>query len=105
MNLKQIVKKGDTSRIEYIWIRDANWAGPTGLAWNSAGLTAYYVRTQGSATSITLATQTATGAYSSGGFVQMDSTNMPGLYRFDPPDACFATGRIKWSSYSKALPA
>lgn len=33
-----------------------------------------------------------TGAYSSGGFVEVDATNMPGLYRFDPPDAVFATG-------------
>jgi hypothetical protein len=59
---------------------------------NSAGLTAYYARTQGSAVAITLATQTVTGAFSSGGFVEVDATNMPGIYRFDPPDAAFATG-------------
>jgi hypothetical protein len=38
-----------------------------------------------------LVTQTATGAYSSGGFVAVDGTNMPGLYRFDIPNAVFAT--------------
>lgn len=92
---KQVVKKGDTSRIEYVFIQDSSsttGAGLTGLAFNSAGLTAYYVRTGGTATAITLATQTAGGAYSSGGFVAVDGTNMPGVYRIDPPDAVFATG-------------
>lgn len=92
---KQVVKKGDTSRIEYVFIQDSSsttGAGLTGLAFNSAGLTAYYVRTGGTATAITLATQTANGAYSSGGFVAVDGTNMPGVYRLDIPDAVFATG-------------
>lgn len=92
---KHLVLKGDTSRIEYIFIQNSSLttgAGLTGLAFNSASLTAYYVRTQGSATAITLATQTVTGAFSSGGFVEVDATNMPGVYRLDIPDACFATG-------------
>ena len=92
---KQVVKKGDTSRIEYVFIQDSSsttGAGLTGLAFNAAGLTAYYVRTGGLATAITLATQTANGAYSSGGFVAVDGTNMPGVYRLDIPDAVFATG-------------
>ena len=41
---------------------------------------------------ITLATQTVTGAFSSGGFVEVDATNMPGVYRLDLPDAVCATG-------------
>lgn len=89
------VKKGTTSRIEYVFVQDSSsttGGGKTGLAYNTAGLTAYYARPGGSATSITLATQTVTGAYSSGGFVEVDATNMPGVYRFDVPDACFATG-------------
>lgn len=92
---KQLVKKGDTSRIEYIFVQNSSsttGAGLTGLVFNSSGLTAYYVRTQGSATAITLATQTVTGAFSSGGFVEVDATNMPGIYRVDIPDAVFATG-------------
>ena len=92
---KQLVLKDDTSRIEYIFIQNSSLttgAGLTGLVFNSAGLTAYYARTQGAAVAITLATQTVTGAFSSGGFVEVDATNMPGLYRFDPPNAAFATG-------------
>lgn len=95
---KQLVLKGDTSRIEYIFVQNSSLttgAGLTGLAFNTASLVAYYVRTQGSATAITLATQTVTGAFSSGGFVEVDATNMPGVYRVDIPDACFASGQDK----------
>jgi len=87
------VKKGSASRTEYVWLLDSSAAGgvgKTGLTFS--GPTAYYARNRGAATAITLATQTATGAWSSGGFVEVDSANMPGLYRFDPPDAAFASG-------------
>lgn len=63
-------------------------AGLTGLVYNSSGLSCYYRKgATGSATSITLATQTVGGSWSSGGFVQIDATNMPGVYRFDVPNA------------------
>lgn len=92
---KHLVTKGNTSRTEYVLIQDSSssvGAGLTGLAFNTASLVAYYVRPLGNATSITLATQTVTGAWSSGGFVEVSSANMPGLYRFDIPDAIFASG-------------
>lgn len=64
----------------------------TGLAYNTASLTAYYrAGATGSLTAISLATQTVTGAYSSGGFVEISSANAPGLYRFDIPNAVIAT--------------
>jgi hypothetical protein len=71
--------------------------GKTGIAFNAASFTAYYVRPPvagvgGTAVSITLATQTVSGAYSSGGWVEVDATNLPGIYRFDIPNAVFATG-------------
>jgi len=87
--------KGTTSYRAYIFVLDSSvstGAGKTGLVFNTASLVAYYVRPGAAATSITLATQTVTGAYSSGGFVEIDATNMPGLYRFDVPDAALATG-------------
>jgi len=65
----------------------------TGLVFNTSGLTAYYRRgATGTATAITLVTQTVGGAYSSGGFVETDATNMPGNYRLDLPNAVIATG-------------
>jgi hypothetical protein len=93
--MKLALPKGATSQTVLIFIQDSTstgGAGKTGLAFNTASLTAYYARPRAAAVAITLATQTVTGAYSSGGFVEIDATNMPGLYRFDPPDAVLATG-------------
>lgn len=87
--------KASTGKILYFFAQDTSSAtggGLTGLAFNSSGLTCYFTRTQGSATAVTLVTQTVTGSWSSGGFVEVDATNQPGLYRFDPPDAGLATG-------------
>jgi len=87
--------KGTTSYRAYIFIQDSSvttGAGLTGLVFGTSNLVAYYVRPGGSATSNTLITQTVTGAYSSGGFIAVDGTNMPGLYRVDIPDAVLATG-------------
>lgn len=92
---KLAVKPGTTSLITHVFIRDSSvttGAGKTGLAYNTSSLVAYYVRPGGSAMAITLATQTVTGAYSSGGFVEVDATNMPGMYRLDVPDAAITTG-------------
>lgn len=93
--MKLLLKKGTTSYRAYIFVQNSSvttGAGLTGLLFNSAGLTAYYVRPGAAAAAVTLATQTVTGAYSSGGFVEIDATNMPGVYRFDIPDAALATG-------------
>lgn len=88
---------GSTSQTINVFIQDSSsttGAGLTGLAFNSAGLTAYYALPRAAPVQITLATQTVTGAYSSGGFVELDATNMPGWYRFDLPDAALASGRF-----------
>lgn len=92
---KLAIKKDLTSVSLYLFIQNSSvttGAGLTGLAFNSAGLTAYYVRPLTAAAAITLATQTVSGAFSSGGFVEVDATNMPGVYRFDVPNAALATG-------------
>lgn len=93
--MKKIIKAGATSQTIDIFIQDSastTGAGKTGLAYNTASLTAYYRKgATGSATAITLATQTVGGAYSSGGFVEIDATNMPGLYRLDLPNAVVDT--------------
>ena len=90
------VTKGATSQSIPIEIKDSSvttGAGLTGLAYNTAGLTAYYWRAGGTATAITLATLAAVNSgYSSGGFKEVDAANMPGMYRLDVPDAAFASG-------------
>lgn len=91
-----IRNKGATSQSIYVVILDSTsttGGRKTGLVFNTSGLTAYYVRQGGSATAITLATlAAANSAYSSGGFKEVDATNMPGVYRLDIPDAALASG-------------
>lgn len=93
--MKRQILKGSTDVTEYVFIQDSSsavGAGLTGLVWNAAGLVASQVRPLAARVAITLATQTVTGAHSNGGFVEVDATNMPGVYRFDPPDTVYATG-------------
>jgi len=68
------------------------YLGATGLVFNTSGLAAYYVRNQSAPVAITLVTQTPTGAWTSGGFAEISSATVPGLYRLDVPNAAFAAG-------------
>lgn len=94
--MKLSILAGATSQSINVFIRDSSsttGGGLTGLTYNSAGLTAYYSHAgaYATATSITLATLAAVNsAYSSGGFRELDATNMPGWYRFDLPNAVIA---------------
>jgi hypothetical protein len=84
---------GTTSQTVYVKIVDVFGAPLTGLVFDSAGLTAYYVRTRSAPVQITLVTLAATTtAFTSGGFKEVDSTNMKGVYRLDVPDAAIASG-------------
>ena len=56
------------------------------------GGSASYHRQGAARVDFTLVTQTVAGAHTDGGFVLIDDTNMPGLYRLDVPDAAFVTG-------------
>ncbi len=80
------IKANITAYSEYI-----NLAS-TGYSFSTATLKAYYVRPNLTATSISLASQTVNGAWVSGGFVEVDPINMPGLYRFDVPNEVIAAG-------------
>lgn len=88
-----IVGAGDTSNVLYVKLRDSTTGfAKTGLVFNSAGAAASYTRPLAAAISITLASQTVTGAWTSGGFVEVDATKCPGLYRLDIPDGAVASG-------------
>lgn len=92
----KMLKKGVTSQSIDIWVEDSSsgvGAGLTGLVFNSAGLVAYYHRPGSASVAITLVTLAAiTTAWASGGFKEVDATNMPGWYRLDVPDAVIASG-------------
>jgi len=66
------------------------YLGATGLTFATSGLAAYYVRNQSAPVAITLVTQTPTGAWASGGFAEISSSLVPGVYRLDVPNAAFA---------------
>lgn len=93
--MSESIYAGLTSQSIDIFLADSSsttGGGLTGLVYNSSGLTCYYRKgATGSATALTLATQTVGGAWSSGGFVEVDSTNMPGIYRLDLPNAAVDT--------------
>lgn len=93
--MKRNVAKGTASNIFHIFIQDSSQtdgSGLTGLAWNTGSLTAYYIR-EGAATPVEITLVTATvGTFASGGFKEVDATNLPGVYEFHPPNAAFVTG-------------
>jgi hypothetical protein len=87
--------KGTTSLILQIFIRDLSdnsGLGKSGLAHNTASLTAYYKRNTAAApVAITLVTATL-GTFASGGFKEIDATNMIGAYELHIPNAALITG-------------
>ena len=93
--MSEYVYAGLTSQTIDIFLQDSSsttGAGLAGLVYNSAGLVASYRKgATGSRVAITLATQTVGGAFSSGGFVEIDATNMKGVYRLDIPNAAVDT--------------
>lgn len=95
--MKRLIKLGTTSKRLVIFIQDSSstvGAGLTGLVYNSAGLAWYYWREDtGNAggTAVTLATATR-GTFTSGGFKEVDATNLPGMYEIGVPDAALASG-------------
>ena len=92
--MSELITAGSTDQTIDIFLQDsssASGAGLTGLAFNSSGLKCYYRKgATGSATQLTLATQTVGGSHTDGGFVEIDSTNAPGLYRLDLSDTMVA---------------
>ena len=66
--------------------------GTRGLTSSTAGLSARYNRTRTASVSIPLVARTIAQAWTSGGFAEVDATNMPGVYRLDIPDAALAAG-------------
>lgn len=93
---KRWIKAASTSQTIDIFVLDSSstvGAGLTGLVFNTAGLTCYYRKgALGTPTAVTLATLAlVTTAWSSGGFIAVDGTNMPGVYRLDIPNVVLDT--------------
>jgi hypothetical protein len=81
------------SKILEVMLRDSTTgAGKTGLAYGD--VTYFTIREGTDSTHVhgTCVTMTK-DAYADHGFVELDSTNAPGLYQFGVPDACLASGK------------
>jgi hypothetical protein len=95
-----IVTAGSTDvSVYYYIVQDASGTSPgepvTGLLFSDieTGGSASYARQGAARVDLTLITlASASAAHADGGFILVDDTNMPGLYRCDYPDAAFATG-------------
>lgn len=79
--------RGATSKTIMLVVLDSSTGLPkTGLA-NTDVATARFVKTRSLSAGITVQSLAGpSAAYASGGFVEIDATNMPGLYRFDLPN-------------------
>lgn len=92
---KQWIKKALTSQTVRLSVQNsASTTGGmlTGLVFNTAGLVCKYARSdQTTVTTVSLVTKTL-GTWVSGGFKELDPTNMPGVYELDLPNAAFTSG-------------
>lgn len=97
--MKQEIVTGTTDYTAFILIRDTAGAAKTGLTFESAGLDVSYARMETDNDVVVTAgapvTTTLTGAHVDWGFVEVDATNHPGLYKLDIADGVFAAGA--WS--------
>lgn len=89
-----ILKDASSQSIDVFLQSIASGTGVTGVAHNASGLAVWFrrgSRTQPAKVGLnTLAS--ADSAYTSGGWVEVNSSSMPGQYRLDLPDASVATG-------------
>ena len=86
------ILRGRTSQTIPVKAVDTNGIPKTGLVFNTSGLACVYKRElDASPTTITLATMTA-GTWATGGFIEENSTSMPGVYEFGIPNAVIGSG-------------
>ena len=83
---------GSTGESILVELRLNNNNPHTGLTYNTAGFYVTYCRPGSAAVPVTIVNQTVSGAWASGGFVEINSSLMPGMYRFDVPNAALAAG-------------
>lgn len=94
--MKLDILQGATSQRIVVFIQSSiatNGAGLTGLTSSSSGLTWYYWRPDtgnSGGTPVSLAAATR-GTYTSGGIVEIDSTNLPGFYELGLPTGVTAS--------------
>jgi len=85
--------KADSTSVSWSFVLRSTTDSTEVTGKTATNFTGSYWRQGGTRTSISLSDlSTVNSAYSSGGVKEVDSTNMPGLYRLDLPDAAVASG-------------
>jgi len=95
INSKFEIPAGATSKLVRVFVQNSlvtTNAGLTGLTSGSSGLTCYSIRECDSSTAVVSLSGGTVGTWSSGGFKEVDATNMPGLYEVGIPNAAIASG-------------
>ena len=88
---EQIEYNAKSQSLYFMLTDSTTGARKTGIAHTSVN--ASYCREKAARVAVTeSALANAQAAFSSGGWVEVDATNQPGLYRFDCPDAAFIYG-------------
>lgn len=89
---------GSTSTLLRVFIGDSSvttGAGKTGITAGSASLTCYYLRDGNPGTTQITLTASTIGTWTSGGFVEVDATHMPGVYEIGVPNAVLTASARK----------
>jgi hypothetical protein len=97
-------KLGSTSQSVYVKLVDSTtFLGKTGLLYSD--VTASYVINGAAAADVTEITLASAGtAWASGGFLEVEATKCPGLYRFDIPNAALASGKFVVVTFKATAP-
>ncbi len=102
--MKQEVKIDQADYTVFVLIRDTSGNAKDGLVFNSAGMDVSYTRAEtdndvtvaGALALVDLVSPALTDPHLDWGFLEVDATKHPGLYRLDIADEVFATGA--WSA-------
>jgi hypothetical protein len=92
MSIEYIYPQGGQDASIFTTLKDSNGNLVTGLTASELAA-AYWRPLNAAATTVTLSDLAgADSSHTDGGVVEVDATNMPGLYRVDLPDAAIASG-------------
>lgn len=89
--MKQFIKYGTTAKKLVIFVQNSTTGvAMTGLTNASSGLTWYYYREDSTAATVVSVVGETLGTWTSGGFVEISSTHLPGFYEIGVPNAVLA---------------
>jgi len=92
--MRQVTQGSTNISVDLYIVDDTDGTPETGVLWNTAGIDLEYRREGAAAVNVTEATLASlTTAHTDGGFLEIGH----GYYRFDVPDAAFASGALSVS--------